>query len=481
MGWRDVETRLGAQVSPADQAARDVEALQIKRAELANATDPVVKAALTREITRDTANAPSSGWRAAEATMSQPVPLEPVPPVPIAPSSPVQDPTTSANAGTTFANNVGGGLSMGLDKYATAGMVVGADYLRNLGTSLRNHVSQAPTISYADALRYTRDEKQAEATEHPIAAVGGQLLGGATLAGLTGNAGALGLVGRGAVQGGVQGLTENNYTTADQAVQDAALGAGLGAVGGGIGAGVGAVAGLGSKAFIRNQLVRGLETSKADLSSKLTDARQYLSALNSGSGPKSSIKLAEDAVQKLSKDFTYISNRVDDAKTVPLRDLTNPRDYSLGGRAPDKGPGLVPPPLNNPTWLSESRLPKQQARAGAALRSLAGQAVTGAALGAGSTVFTGRDPVQDAIYGTIGLPATLLGGRVAGLNQLGKPVADLISNSAARGALHATKVLPESPVVRGALTAATVPPAVNPKSRLQELADLIRSHLQGTQ
>jgi len=145
--------------------------------------------------------------------------------------------------------------------------------------------------TFGENLADLRQSEEQLAQEHPVAYYGGNLVGGLQSAVGTGGGGLVGLMGRGAIQGGVAGFTQN------EDLGDAAAGAGLGAALGGVARGVD----KGRSMYLQKALREHYQGTKAAATEKLNQmivARAQLQAARSTASP-AELKQINDGISQL--------------------------------------------------------------------------------------------------------------------------------------------------------------------------------------
>ena len=180
-----------------------------------------------------------------EIDWSKPLPKEVA--APAAASTPAISPVTAKPAepdrsavsqALTFAQETGRGVTAGAIKYPAAALMKVFDQAVGDGK-----------MTWADAFDALKGQHTENMKDRPGAAIAGNILGGGTLAYLSGGTSLPGMVASNAVQGAVSGFTE------DEKLSDAALGAGTGAVLGAAGKVVGNLAGAAGESIARSNIV----------------------------------------------------------------------------------------------------------------------------------------------------------------------------------------------------------------------------------
>jgi hypothetical protein len=303
----------------------------------------------------------------------------------------------------------------GFAKSATLGLVqypqAGLKQLVNGGT-------------FGENLSDLRAEEAQLAADHPVPYQGGSAAGTLLQAAGTGGGGLLGMVGRGAIQGGVSGFTQN------EDLGDAAAGAG-------VGAGLGALArgvDIGKNMFLRGQMKSHYSGIVGAQEQRIADLAIQRSQLQAARATTSSPK----ELAQIDQSLRTINQRLGGAKGVltqakpKLSIAKNGDEQAMLDLAGEKGASaLAHSAINN-----------------AGLNLAAGGALGGVLGGAGAA-FTGSDPVKGALYGAGLLGAgSLIKGKAALLASAPRG----LTETAARGAtavavprLVAPDVLPSEP------------------------------------
>jgi hypothetical protein len=272
----------------------------------------------------------------------------------------------------------GKSATLGLIQYPQAGLMK----LVNGGT-------------FKDNLANLREDEAQVAAAHPIPYGAGSLAGTALTAAGTGGGGLIGMAGRGAIQGGVSGFTQN------EDFGDAAAGAGLGAVLGGAGRAVD----YGKARFVRSQLTKHYSGAAAEAQAKMSDLivkRAQLQAAKATAASPAELAQIEQGIGQVTQGIGQARGQLKQLKPK-LNTANNGTEEEMMNLA--AGSGLHSPLINSTLKNTTAQF--------------AGASGLGAVLGGGSAALMGNDPVKGAMAGA-GLfgSASVLPGKAAMLARV---------------------------------------------------------------
>ena len=177
-----------------------------------------------------------------EIDWSKPLPKEVAAPTaastPAVPPKPAEADRSAFAQALTFAQETGRGVTAGAIKYPAAVIMKAMDTAVGDGK-----------MTWADAYDALKGQHTENMKDRPGSTIAGNILGGGTLAYLTGGTSLPGMLASNAVIGGVSGFTE------DEKLSDAALGAGTGVVLGGAGRVAGNLLGSAGESIARSNIV----------------------------------------------------------------------------------------------------------------------------------------------------------------------------------------------------------------------------------
>ncbi len=262
---------------------------------------------------------------------------------------------------------VGQGAMLGLQRYPAAA-----------GMTLLDRLVGEGKLTYEEALALIREQDVQDVENYPKARIGGEIVGSVANALGTGGAGLARTVGRTALQGGVQGFTQN--AGFDNTLRDVGQGAAIGGAFGLAGGGLELAKTKGAKELIQRYSTQKAEQAIESIDDLLKLRNQKKQMIANATGTRK---------KNLEHELMLVDAKIAGANSSLESFSKFPKQFDTRSAAD--------------LQQTASRLPlttepfKELAKAGGALS-------LGGLLGLGSSYYTGMDPWQSLAVGGLGLP-----------------------------------------------------------------------------